>query len=96
MNMLKAGNRLNLEKNDEEIQTMSKTLRQKLSSLLSEQNDEKLLQVKGLPKIPRQYQFPLVQSLEKGKNMPICTNDAHNKATNNGFKRNALGGFFAH
>ena len=36
MNMLKAGNRLNLEKNDEEIQTMSKTLRQKLSSLLSE------------------------------------------------------------
>jgi len=60
MNMLKAGNRLNLEKNEDEIQSMSKTLRQKLSSLLSEQNDEKLLQAKGLPKIPRGYQFPLV------------------------------------
>lgn len=31
-----------------------------------------------------------------GKNQPIVGNQAHNKATNNGYARNALGGFFAH
>lgn len=40
--------------------------------------------------------MPHISSNDKGKNQPICANDAHIKATNNGFKRNALGGFFAH
>jgi hypothetical protein len=31
-----------------------------------------------------------------GKNQPIVGNEAHIKATNNGYARNAMGGFFAH
>ncbi|CDW80436.1 UNKNOWN [Stylonychia lemnae] len=96
MNMLKQGNRLDLTNNNEQIKMMSQSLRQKLSDLLKEQQDQRVLEKRGLPIVPKLYQLPLISGTDKGKNQPICANDAHIKATNNGYKRNTLGGFFAH
>jgi hypothetical protein len=75
---------------------MSQTIRLKLSTIINEQKDHHSLAKLGLPKVPNLYQPPLIQNHIKGKNQPICSNDAHTKATNNGYNRNALGGFFAH
>lgn len=75
---------------------MSTSLRQKLQNQLREQQNQEILQLRALPKVPATYQPPLTQNHAKGKNQPICGNEAHCKATNNGYSRNALGGFFAH
>ena len=37
-----------------------------------------------------------MQSYVRGKNQPIVANESHCKATNNGYSRNSMGGFFAH
>ena len=60
------------------------------------QQDERALQQRNLPMIPRTYNPPVMQSYVMGKNMPIVGNESHCKATNNGYSRNSLGGFFAH
>ncbi len=82
--------------NNEGIQAMSQSIRQKLKHQLSEQTNEELLKQRALPKVPNAYQGPVITNLDKGKNQPICSNDSHSKATNNGYSRNALGGFFSH
>ena len=46
--------------------------------------------------IPPSYHAPKIASVDMGKNQPICGNESHSKATNNGFSRNSMGGFYAH
>ena len=50
----------------------------------------------ALPFIPPRYSGPNVASLDSGKNMKLVPNEAHIKATNNGYSRNSMGGFFSH
>ena len=68
MNMLRKGTKINLGQNADEIQSMSKTLRQKLSTMLSEQTDKQTLEKLGLPVVPKLYQEPLINNHLKGKN----------------------------
>ena len=81
---------------DEALLKMSSSIRSKIQYQLKEQQDERALQERNLPKIPMAYNLPVMQSYIKGKNQPIVANESHCKATNNGYSRNALGGFFAH
>jgi hypothetical protein len=54
------------------------------------------LKARALPKVPTKYSIPVISSYVMGKSQPIVGNEAHIKATNNGYARNAQGGFFAH
>lgn len=82
---------------DDNLLRMSTSIRSKISSELKAQKNPYVLQVRALPSIPTTYQQPLTQHHVKGKNvMPVCANEAHIKATNNGYTRNSMGGFFAH
>ena len=64
--------------------------------MLEEQKDKEILSKRALPIVPKAYVGPVIASLEKGKNQPIVSNDSHVKATNNGYSRNSMGGFFSH
>ena len=77
---------------------MSQTLRSKLSGMLESQRDEKFLEAAHLPKVPKTYERPTIQQVgnQLRQNHFVVTNDAHIRATNNGYQRNALGGFYAH
>jgi hypothetical protein len=81
---------------DEALLKISSSIRSKIQYQLKEQQDEKALLERHLPKIPKAYNLPVMQSYVMGKNQPIVANESHCKATNNGYSRNALGGFFAH
>lgn len=81
---------------DDNMLTMSAKIRTKIQLQLKEQYDESLLKARALPKVPAKYSIPVIQSFVMGKNQPIVGNEAHIKATNNGYARNAMGGFFAH
>ena len=83
-------------KSKNEINEISQTIRTKLNSMLGEQKDRRFLKTKALPIVPIVYPGPVITHNDMGKNQIICGNDSHNKATNNGFSRNKLGGFFSH
>lgn len=86
---------MSLPKNDI-VTKMSDSIRSKLTEQIREQRDMATLNARALPKVPKSYEVPVQSHLEKGKMMPICSNETHNKATNNGYSRNSLGGFFCH
>ena len=77
---------------------MSATLRSKLQTMLSVQNDEAFLTAAHLPRLPKANNGPVISQVQNQvrQNHFVVTNDAHIRATNNGFQRNALGGFYAH
>jgi hypothetical protein len=77
---------------------MSVTLRSKLQTMLKEQQNDEFLRVAHLPKVPKNNHGPVISQVpnQVRQNHFVVTNDAHNRATNNGFQRNALGGFYAH
>ena len=83
-------------KSKAELKKMSQSIRQKLDTMIKQQSNSTILKERCLPVIPKQYPGPVINGLDMGKNLPICTNDAHIKATNNGYSRNSMGGFFAH
>ncbi|TNV72743.1 hypothetical protein FGO68_gene5892 [Halteria grandinella] len=78
------------------ITKMSVSIRSKISEQLRYQKDDAVLSLRALPKVPKTYEAPVNHNHDKGKMMPICSNETHNKATNNGYSRNSLGGFFCH
>ena len=54
-------------------------------------------QSKKLPKLVKKVDGPYVSGMSQEKRfMAVCSNDAHIKATNNGFARTPLGGFYCH
>ncbi len=81
-----------------EINKMSITMRSKLQTMLKDQEDEAFLKAASLPKVPKHFSGPVINQVQNQvrQNHFVVTNDAHIRATNNGYKRNELGGFFAH
>ncbi|CDW75871.1 UNKNOWN [Stylonychia lemnae] len=82
-----------------EMQQMSATVRSKLRDMLKIQEDEEFLKKAKLYKLPPDnYRGPLIvnHALKPFENNFVVTNDAHSRHTNNGYQRNALGGFYAH
>jgi len=77
---------------------MSVTMRSKLQTMLKDQEDEDFLKAAALPKVPKSFHGPVISHMQNQlrQNHFVVTNDAHIRATNNGYKRNALGGFYAH
>ncbi len=68
----------------------------KLTEQLKKQKDETFLHKSCLPPLPQAAPQPKIVNVNMGKSTFIASNDTHIKSTNNGFSRNALGGFFAH
>ena len=77
---------------------MSATLRSKLHDMISVQENEEFLRAAQLPRLPKSNMGPVISQLgnQRRQNHFVVTNDAHIRSTNNGFQRNALGGFYAH
>ena len=51
-----------------EINEMSKSIRNKIQTMLKEQTNTKVLNDMALPKVPKAYGGPLVASVNMGKN----------------------------
>ena len=77
---------------------MSATLRTKLHDMIKVQDNDDFLRAANLPKLPKANNGPVIAQLgnQSRQNHFVVTNDAHCRATNNGFQRNTLGGFYAH
>jgi hypothetical protein len=59
---------------DEALMKMSSSIRSKIHYQLKEQQDERALLERHLPKIPKAYNLPVMQSYVMGKNQPIVAN----------------------
>jgi len=55
-----------------------------------------VLKSRALPRVMASYTGPVVAHHVTGKKLIIVGNEEHTAATNNGYHRNTLGGFFAH
>ena len=77
---------------------MSVTLRSRLHDMITIQDNEEFLKAANLPRLPKANNGPVISQLvnQKRQNHFVVTNDAHIRSTNNGYQRNALGGFYAH
>jgi hypothetical protein len=66
--------------------------------MIQTQYDDAFLKQARLPKVPKSNHGPLITQVpnQVRQNHFVVTNDAHIRATNNGYQRNALGGFYAH
>eukprot|EP00347_Sterkiella_histriomuscorum_P009985 403339126 len=83
----------------DELKNMTMTVRSKLQDMLKVQQDDEYLRQMNLPQLPKNhYTGPKIvnHSLKAGDNIFVITNDSHSRHTNNGFQRNALGGYYAH
>jgi len=77
---------------------MSITLRSKLHDMITIQDNDEFLKAANLPRLPKANNGPVISQVvnQVRGNHFVVTNDAHIRSTNNGFQRNALGGFYAH
>ena len=80
----------------EEVVGLTQTMRSNLDKMIKDQNDERFLKDAALPTVPKISTNPRIVQINTGKSTFIASNDSHNKQSNNGFSRNALGGFYAH
>ena len=67
-----------------------------MALILEQQRDEAVLKSRALPRVMGSYTGPVVAHHVTGKKLIIVGNEEHTAATNNGYHRNTLGGFFAH
>ena len=96
MSMLKNSAIKQEDPDEKTVKEMSSSIRQKLSMIIQQQNDDAVLKSRALPKVMASYTGPVVAHHDTGKKLMIVGNEEHSAATNNGYHRNALGGFFAH
>ena len=75
---------------------LTQTMRTNLDKMIKDQTDERFLRDAALPSVPSISTNPRIVTITTGKSAFIASNDSHNKQSNNGFSRNALGGFYAH
>ena len=72
---------------------MAESIKNKIKTIMREQ---KVCPQYNLPKIASVFEKPRVTTHGLGRPVFVAANDAHNRNTNNGYKRGTGGAFYCH
>ena len=95
LSFVKRGTRETIDKDVDEVNTLSNTIMSKINKIMKEQNDDKFLSRVSLPRLPPAW-HPVISRIDVGRATFVAENDAHSKNSNFGYNRNKFGGFFNH